>query len=154
MREGKTREAKEMIRSLLTSKGLGVLCTQGETGPHASLVAFAASRDLTRLFFVTPRATRKFANVTADARAALLVDSRSNREEDFRDAVAVTAVGTADETAGAARERALKMYLARHPRLAEFARSPACALVRLRVESYSLVQRFQKVTVLPVKARQ
>lgn len=146
-----TLKTKNEIRSLLSSQRLGVLCTSGETGPHASLVAFAARQDLTQLFFVTPRNTRKFANLRVDPRVALLVDGRSNREEDFRNAVAVTARGVAEEAGGAARSRLLKPYLARHPRLTEFARAPTSALLRIRVETYSLVRRFQEVTELHIK---
>ncbi len=134
------------IRELLASQSLGVLSTHRGGAPYASLVAVVASLDLRELYFVTTRGTRKFANLSADRRAAMLIDSRTNRTADFTEAIAVTALGTTEELRGEERGRALAIYLARHPHLGEFAASPSSALVRLQVTSYYLVQRFQDVT--------
>ena len=136
------------LRGLLESQRLAVLASHDRGRPHTSLVAFASTGDMKQLVFATARTTRKFANLCADGRVALLVDSRSNREEDFHDAIAATAAGKASEAKGAARARLLKRYLEKHPHLCDFVGSPTCALVRIRVETYYLVQRFQEVTEL------
>jgi nitroimidazol reductase NimA-like FMN-containing flavoprotein (pyridoxamine 5'-phosphate oxidase superfamily) len=133
------------LGDLLTSQRLAVLATHRDGQPHASLVAFATTRDLRELLFATARTTRKFANLTRDPRVSLLVDNRSNRAADIHQAAAVTAVGTAAEVGEMDRERCLELYLAKHPHLEEFVCSPSCALVRVRVSCYSLVSRFQKV---------
>ena len=142
-REDSTRNA---VHQLLRGQQLGVLSTTGENGPYASLVAFAVSDDDRRLFFVTPRTTRKFANITKDARVALLVNNSINRPEDFHQAAAVTAVGRAEsidlQELDALRDR----YLEKHPYLEEFAYSPSCEFLTIRVERYILVERFQNVT--------
>jgi len=44
-----------------------------------------------------------------------------------------------------------KMYLAKHPHLKEFVTSPTCALVKIRVDVYYLVWRFQNVLEWKVK---
>lgn len=137
---------RNAVHELLRQQQLGVLSTAGEDGPYASLVAFAVSDDDRRLVFVTPRATRKFANIAADARVALLVNNSINRPEDFHQAAAVTAVGLAEtvdlKDLDAVRDR----YLAKHAYLEEFAYSPSCEFVAIRVERYILVERFQNVT--------
>ena len=102
-------------------------------------------RDLRGLVFATPRATRKFENLTADPRASMLIDNRSNQVSDFREAMAVTAVGRVKELSGNQKSRTLKLYLGKHPYLKEFVESPACALLQLEVHTYILVERFQKV---------
>ena len=143
-------QMKETLRDLLTSQQLAVLATHRDGQPYASLVAFAATQDLKELLFATAWTTRKFANLARDSRVSLLVDSRSNRDVDIHQAMAVTAIGTAEEVREADRGRYLEIYLAKHPHLEEFVKAPSCALIRVRVASYNLVSRFQKVMEIQV----
>ena len=79
------------IAELLLSQKLAVLATQSPAGsPYASLIAFAATPDLQKIVFATSRETRKFTNIKHNPEISLLVDNRSNRENDFHDARAVT----------------------------------------------------------------
>ena len=136
---------KRAVRTLFGEQSLAVLATHACGQPYTSLVAVAATPDLTGLLLATTRATRKFANLSADPRVALLVDSRSNKKIDFEEAAAVTAVGQAREVAEAGREALLEVYLAKHPHLERFVRSPTCAFLKVEVEVYYLVRRFQEV---------
>jgi nitroimidazol reductase NimA-like FMN-containing flavoprotein (pyridoxamine 5'-phosphate oxidase superfamily) len=52
-----------------------VLSTQQQGQPYASLVAFVACDDLRHIYFVTPKTTRKFANLTANPSAAFIVNN-------------------------------------------------------------------------------
>lgn len=137
---------RQAIHALLREQQLGVLSTIGVDAPYASLVAYAVSDDDRFLYFVTPRATRKFANLSANPQVALLINNSINRPEDFHRAMAVTATGTVAPTPPADREKILSRYVAKHPYLEDFAHSPSCELVIIRVERYILVQRFQNVT--------
>jgi nitroimidazol reductase NimA-like FMN-containing flavoprotein (pyridoxamine 5'-phosphate oxidase superfamily) len=143
-------QMKKTIGDLFGSQQLAVLATQQEGQPYASLVAFAATQNLKELLFATARSTRKFANLTRDSRVSLLVDSRSNRDADIHQAMAVTAIGTAEELRETDRGRYLEIYLGKHPHLEEFVKAPSFALIRVRVASYNLVSRFQKVMELHV----
>jgi nitroimidazol reductase NimA-like FMN-containing flavoprotein (pyridoxamine 5'-phosphate oxidase superfamily) len=139
------------LKELFANQPLAVLSTQNEGQPYASLVAFAAREDLKALFFATTRATRKYANLSSDPRVAMLMDNRSNEVADFRWAMAVTATGKAEEVTGQDKEKVLKTYLAKHPHLEEFVRSPSCALLKIRVERYYVATRFQSVIEVHVK---
>jgi hypothetical protein len=101
-----------------------------------------------QIVFATTRSTRKYENLTADPRVSLLIDNRSNRDADIHEATAVTATGQAEELAGPDRERFLRLYLETHPYLEHFVNSPTCALLRVRVQTYYLVNRFQEVMEL------
>jgi nitroimidazol reductase NimA-like FMN-containing flavoprotein (pyridoxamine 5'-phosphate oxidase superfamily) len=144
-------ELEDLIRELFESQKLAVLGTQNQGQPYANLVAFAPSGDLKSLYFVTARATRKYANIEADARVTVLIDNRSNQDSDFSQAAAVTATGTAKEVVDSERDVVLTTYLAKHPMLKDFVQSPSCALLQIRVETYYLVRRFQNVMELHVK---
>jgi nitroimidazol reductase NimA-like FMN-containing flavoprotein (pyridoxamine 5'-phosphate oxidase superfamily) len=133
------------LKSLFLSQRFAALATQGEGRPYASLVAFAATDDLRLLVFATLRTTRKYANLAADSRVALLVDDRSNRDTDLEEAMAVTATGIALEASEAERAGLLRLLLAKHQALAGFVGSPGCALVAVRVDAYQVVTHFGDV---------
>jgi nitroimidazol reductase NimA-like FMN-containing flavoprotein (pyridoxamine 5'-phosphate oxidase superfamily) len=133
----------QVLRKLLASQRLCVLATQGEGQPYSALVAFAETDDLRHMLFATFRGTRKYANLRADPRVALLIDSRSNQASDFQDAVAVTVLGRAEEVHGNERTRLTRHYLAKHPQLAEFVSAPECALLRVDVSDH-FVARFSE----------
>lgn len=142
---------KEKVRELFETQKLAVLSTQREGQPYTTLVAFAASSDLENLYFATTRATRKYANLSADSRVAMLLDNRSNEVADFRWAMAVTAVGRAEEVGDQERDAVMDIYLSKHPHLRDFVKSPTCAMLRVRVRTYYVVNRFQEVREIHLK---
>ena len=139
------------IRDLLTSQRLAVLSTHNKGAPYASLVAYAVDEALGFLLFATPRTTRKFANLNAEPRVALLVNNSSNKPEDFHEAVAVTVTGRAEMVEGETRTELAHKYLAVHPHLEDFINSETCALFRVDADVYYLVENFQKVSELHIR---
>lgn len=81
----------------------------------------------------------------------MVIDNRSNREADFREAVAVTATGVVKEASGPEKVRLQKLYLSKHPYLKDFLYSANCALLKVEVETYIVVSQFQNVTELRMK---
>ena len=142
------KQFRKRLGALFQSQTLAALSTHNDGQPYASLVAFYAAEDLRHIYFVTPRTTRKFANLNADSRVAVMVNSSTNQASDFHRAISVTAVGSAEEIEGSETEPVLKRYLVKHPHLEEFVRSPTCALVRISVKTYYLVKNFQNVMEL------
>ena len=139
---------RKSVAELFRSQNLATLSTQHAGQPYASLVAFVASDDLDQIYFATPTTTRKYANLLADSRVAMLINSSMNQTSDFHRAISVTAVGKAKDVTGKDKKRILDRYLAKHPHLEDFVRSPTCALVGVSVESYYMVKNFQNVTEL------
>ena len=142
---------KRRLEKLLQSQKLAVLATHDQGQPYGSLVSFAATKDLKQILFATTRSTRKYANLKEDARVAMVIDSRENAERDLHKAMAVTVTGKAEETGPGEEEACFSIYLEKHPYLRDFVNSPTCALVRVRVDTYYLVRRFQEVTELHVE---
>jgi nitroimidazol reductase NimA-like FMN-containing flavoprotein (pyridoxamine 5'-phosphate oxidase superfamily) len=145
------RKLSEDLHDLFLTQPLAVLCTSGEGQPCCSLVAFATSDDIRELVFVTNRSTRKYTNLSSDPRVSLLIDNRTNEVSDFHAAMAVSATGTASEVSDRERGRLLMLYLGKHPHLEEFALSPGCALVVVRVSRYTVVRQFQSVMELEIE---
>lgn len=136
---------KKRLKVLFEKQRIGVLSTQKRNRPYASLVAFAVTDDLRNFVFATPRTTRKYSNIVASNRAALLIDNRSNRMSDFRRAMGVTAVGSVRELRKSKASRLIKLYLDKHGHLKEFIQSPTCAVLCLEAKTLHVVDRFQHV---------
>jgi nitroimidazol reductase NimA-like FMN-containing flavoprotein (pyridoxamine 5'-phosphate oxidase superfamily) len=153
----------------MATQNFAVLCTQGEGRPYGTVVCFATSDDLSRIWLSTTRSTRKFTHIQGDDRVALVVHNASNQPSDVFEAVAATGTGRARELTGAEREAASERYLAKHPHLKDFTReaaseqylakhphlkefttSPNCALVEVNVEVFHVVTRFQEVVEIRV----
>jgi len=144
------QQSWESLAKLLREQRLCVLATQDTRGPYASLVAFGHTDDLHTLLFSTSRQTHKYANLSAASQVAILIDDSRNVEEDFHGATAVTAIGRATLVAKDDLVRFRDLFLAKHPGLAVFLRAPTCALIRVDVERYYIVTRFQSVVELKV----
>jgi nitroimidazol reductase NimA-like FMN-containing flavoprotein (pyridoxamine 5'-phosphate oxidase superfamily) len=139
------QEIQAVLRDLFRSQCYAVLATDDHGQPFASLMAFAATDDLHQIVLLTERDRRKFANLKANCRVALLIDDRKNEGQDTKESVAVTVIGEAQEVGAEVRGALLKIFLARHPYLADFAASPSCAVVSVKISSYMLVSRFEQV---------
>jgi heme iron utilization protein len=144
-------ETETQIRNLLASQRFAVLSTQEQAHPYLSMVAFTETSDLRSILFATRRDTRKYGNISSKSGVALLIDNRSNEVADIREAMAVTAIGTAFEVSESGREALDRVYLQKHPNMKEFLFSPSTALIRVDIESYILVSRFQEVATLNLK---
>jgi nitroimidazol reductase NimA-like FMN-containing flavoprotein (pyridoxamine 5'-phosphate oxidase superfamily) len=147
----RTAQLREFLKGLFTSQRLAVLATQNRRQPYGNLVAFMATDDLKHLLFATTRATRKFANISKNPKVAMVFDNRSNQESDFHQAAAVTATGVVKEVVGLEKEVFKKVYLSKHPYLKDFVSSPTCALLKVEVKTYIVVNRFQNVVELHIK---
>ena len=145
--EGKlTNEASlQMLQELFAAQGSVVLATTENGQPYLSLMAFANTSDLQYLLVATYRATRKYRNIEADPRVALLVDNRSNQPSDIEQSMAVTVLGRAQEVGATEKNQFLRIYLAKHPHMEKFVSSPECALIKVKVERYFVVSNFQKI---------
>ena len=139
------RDMHDRIHALLQSQQLAVLSTQRSGQPYASLMAFAHTDDLRKMVVATGISTRKHQNIMADARVSLLVDNRSNREEDFHEAAALTIIGVANPVAEEERPLYERLYLKKHPYLEKFLSSPTTAFFKIEIRHYLLVTRFQSV---------
>lgn len=146
-------DAKSVLGRLLHSRYAGVLATSQADCPYTSLVAFAVDDTLFKMVFATPRQSRKYANLEANPQVSMLIDDRVNDISDIKEATAATAIGRAAGVNGAERERCLAIFREKQPHLEAFARSESSAVVRISVEKYILVSRFQNVVEIAPGAK-
>ena len=135
----------EEIGALLEARTLGVLATQSDGQPHASLMAFTPVDGIRRLVFATYRSTRKYESLRKDGRAALLIGSGIEPFEHQRAALIVTAHGRIVDIPEQARQTMLSAHIKRHPAFEDFLTSPDCALLSMEVSAYQLVTSTNEV---------
>ena len=133
------------IERALSASRLAVLATEGAGQPHASLVAVTPVRPPHELVFATYRNTRKYGNLTANARVALLMHCMETDLSGLQDAIVLTATGEAMEAAGTRREALAGLHVQTHPDLASFLGSPDCAVFCVAVQSYQVVRGIDDV---------
>ena len=136
---------REQIDNLLSEQPLAVLSTQRNGQPYSSLMAFAHTHDLSVIVVATGKSTRKYQNIIRDSRVSLLVDNRSNNEEDFHAAAALTILGVAKNIESSERQAFENIYLERHPYLQKFLKAPTTSFIKIEVQCYLMVSRFQNV---------
>jgi general stress protein 26 len=144
-------QLRKLLKDLFRSQLFASLATQQLTRPYSNLIAFAATQDLKDILFITRRQTHKYANLLSNNNVSVLVDNRSNNDADFRNAIAVTAVGTAQEIKDSKTGNLLDLYLAKHHSLEKFAHSPESALFKIKVKKYIIVRNFQEVMELKLE---
>jgi len=142
---------RNTLRDLFARQKLASLATSNGKQPYTSLVAFVATDNLRTILFATEKNSTKYSNIMANRKVSMLIDDRTNRVTDFHKGMAVTVIGQAQKLKADQRTRYLKLYLKKHPYLQEFAKSPSCSLLRINVETYRIVTRFQQVTEMHVK---
>ncbi len=134
------------IGHLVRERPYGVLCTQSQSQPYGSLVALAATGDLTSFVFATPITTRKYRLLSECDHVALVIDNRSGAPDELMRVESVTATGRAHVVpAGPDFEHWAGLLLDRHPHLAAFVRAESTALIRVEAVRYFHVCRFQEV---------
>ncbi|HHD63415.1 MAG TPA: pyridoxamine 5'-phosphate oxidase family protein [Desulfobulbaceae bacterium] len=141
-------DIKQKISKLLESQQAAVLSTMEARQPYSCLVAYAVTSDLKTLIFATPKATRKFVNITADPCVSLLVDNRKNDPTDFQETSALTIQGNAYAVSGPERLNYKTLYLQNQPSLQNFTDDPTTVFVKVVIDEYILVNRFQHVETL------
>lgn len=133
------------IRQLVQGEQLAVLSTERNGQPYVSLVAFAGADDLETIVFCTPTTTRKYFNLSANPRVAMLINNSRNQASDVYRAIAATAIGAVAPVEEANRDDLENLYLRKHPHLMDFMRATTTAMVRIRIERYIMVHNFQNV---------
>ena len=137
---GTPTETKDLLRQIMGIQRFAVLATLNNQQPYSNLVAFVVSEDLRQIIFATERNTRKYRNIQANDKVALLIDNRRNNQSDFKEGLAITALGMASELKGSRSEKLVQSYLDRHPSLGEFLKRPDTAVIRVTVTDYILAR--------------
>jgi uncharacterized pyridoxamine 5'-phosphate oxidase family protein len=133
------------IKNVCLKQKTAVLATMGEDGPYQSLVAFALLPGLKEIVFATDKNTTKYKNLRNTREVSLLIDNRTDKLNDFKNIIVVTAVGEAFEVEGAFEDGPGKEYMECHPLLGEKFLTESSALINIKIKKYIVVSKFSEV---------
>lgn len=136
------------LKELFNTQKLATLATQEAGHPYLSLMAFACSQDLKFLIMATKRGTRKYSNLVKNPGVSFMIDNRFIHGDIFQDTLSVTGIGRAEEVRDAEKIALTSFFLNRQPELVPFVESPDCALIKITVDHYYVISRFQEVEEL------
>jgi hypothetical protein len=145
-----TEELSGLLKKVFISQRFAVLATQSQGQPYGNLIAFAEAENLKSLLFVTSRNTRKYSNILASKKVAVLVDSRTNQASDLQSAVAITAIGNIKEVTESNRDYLSRIYLSKHPQLKDFLCKQPTTLMKVSVNDY-VIATFETVRHVPIR---
>ena len=128
----------EKIREMIRRNDLAVLATSHEDRPHCSLMAYMPDNDCSRIYLLTLKDSRKFANISRNPCVSLLIDTRNSHEprEAFK---ALTISGTCAPEDSPDQESLQQELVKRHPQVRELAAKPDCVLLVVHIISFLLL---------------
>ena len=132
--------SKDFVEEALRTNDLGVLATEGDGQPHASLIAVTPMDDCVHLIFATYRSTRKYKNLINNGKLAILFENRSIKSLSEPYITVVTAFGYAKEVDIAVSDLVRNAHLLRHPELESFLLETDCTIFVVKVNAYQMVR--------------
>lgn len=145
-RSGTKNKVVQSIKELLKDESFGVLATNIEEKSYTSLISFATNEASTFLAFSTPIETKKYGMIEENKNVSLLIDNRSNNDENINKIVAVTALG---EARILKKEEEIEKWgnhlIEKHPYLKDFIYAETSAIILVAIANYHYVSSFQEV---------
>lgn len=126
------------LETLLRNNSLCVLCTEAAGNPYCSLMTYLPSDDLTSLYLVATRESRKFQNLLVNPRVSILVDSRQHPTGEAN-IVSVTLAGLFKPLTDAEVLPIKTTFAGKHPELTEILNHPDSLVFAIKLQSYLLL---------------
>ena len=132
----------DKMKELLEAKDICVLATVSDNRPHCSLMVYATDEQCREIYMVTHRQTKKFRNLTENPVVSLLIDTREEDLGPRRSNAKALTVNGVFRVMNEPRERELILarLVQRHPHLKNFAEDPDAELIRIKIESFLLLE--------------
>jgi general stress protein 26 len=136
---------KTYIEDIFKISRFGVLATEGDRQPHASLIAITPMDGYRKLVFATYRNTQKFNNITHNGKVAVLIESIDINRSGLKESFVLTAIGDTEHIDISEKNTFFDAHLKRHPGLLSFMQSEDCSLIRIKVNKYQVVRGIDDV---------
>ena len=129
----------EEMKALAREKNSCVLATITGSKPYCSLMAYVTNRACTEIYMVTHRQTQKYHNLIANPAVSLLIDTRDTSPRSAARAMTVEGVfrSIKDPAEG---KKVRRKLLSAHPSLKEFMGHPEAEILRIKIESFLLLE--------------
>jgi nitroimidazol reductase NimA-like FMN-containing flavoprotein (pyridoxamine 5'-phosphate oxidase superfamily) len=132
----------DKIKELIQQKDTCVLATVSGTEPHCSLMSYITDEDCRKIYMISLRGSKKYANMMNNASVSLLIDTREDDVGRKRVNIkALTVRGNfqhiGDETK---KRKVLEKLLERHPNLKDITGSTELEVFQVNTKSVQLLE--------------
>ncbi len=135
------------IKNITDTSSLAVLATERCGLPHTSLTGYLLSKDFKCLYFFTPKNTKKYKNIEFNPNVSIIIDNRDTKIDKKSSINAVTIIGKASIIEKPTKNLIYK-FLIKNPELEEFTKPDLNVLLKVKINQYILVSKFQQTTEL------
>jgi nitroimidazol reductase NimA-like FMN-containing flavoprotein (pyridoxamine 5'-phosphate oxidase superfamily) len=148
----KPQDRLEAIKYLIRDNSLCVLATASADRPHCSLMAYVVNEECTEFCMATPRDSKKYRNLVANAQVSLLIDNRDRHGPTTTPETKALTVGGVFRplSDGPELDPARSRLLARHPEMAAFFHHADTVVFSVKVESYQLLEGIAESSFITV----
>lgn len=137
---------EEMVNMLKVQK-MCVLATVADNIPHCSLMAYVTDERCRKVYMVTHKKTKKYANLLANPSVCLLVDTRLSHESSDRKHVqALTVNGTFELVVKEETASLRRRFITAHPHLQEFAEDDDAQFFAVKLQALQLLRNATDAT--------
>ena len=131
---------EEMVK-VLKAQNMCVLATVGDEVPHCSLMAYVTDDRFRRVYMVTHKKTKKYANLLANPSVCLLIDTRLSKERSGRKNVQALTVNGIFELVGGEETAGLRSrFIKAHPHLQEFTKDDDAQFFAVKLQALQLLR--------------
>jgi nitroimidazol reductase NimA-like FMN-containing flavoprotein (pyridoxamine 5'-phosphate oxidase superfamily) len=139
----------ERMMALARQNDICVLATASDNKPHCSLMAYVTDEACREIIMVTHRNTQKFENLKKNPAVSILIDTRRETIRQNVQALTIEGYFEATDDSEAKKSSAIRLLDA-HPHLREFIGHPQAEIIRIRIQSFLLLDglmqsHFEKV---------
>lgn len=126
---------------VLEAQDMCVLATVNGVVPHCSLMAYITDETCRRVYMITHRNTKKYANLLANSAVCLLIDTRLSEKCSSRENVqALTINGTFELVKEEETAELKNRFIQAHPHLLEFAQDGAAQVFAVKLQALQLLR--------------
>lgn len=128
------------LENILRENTLCVLCTVADGNPYCSLMTYLLMDDLSIIYLVSTRKSRKYQNLLANPRVSILVDTRQHCDTSATEKiVSITFEGLFEPLTDSETPK-IKANLAKgHGELNEILNNPDCVVFAIKLKSFLLL---------------
>jgi nitroimidazol reductase NimA-like FMN-containing flavoprotein (pyridoxamine 5'-phosphate oxidase superfamily) len=143
----------DRMKALVKQQNICVLATVAGSKPYCSLMAYICNDRCDEIYMVTHKQSRKYMNLKENPAVSLLIDTRE--ESPRSQASALTVTGKFEKVESSRKKLNIRTkLLAVHPHLKDFSQHPDAEILRIRIESFLLLNGvedayFEDVSLIP-----
>jgi nitroimidazol reductase NimA-like FMN-containing flavoprotein (pyridoxamine 5'-phosphate oxidase superfamily) len=132
----------DKIKELIQHKDTCVLATVSGAEPHCSLMSYITDEDCRKIYMISLRGSKKYANMMNNASVSLLIDTRDDDIGRKRENIkALTVKGTFQTIGDEAKTHEIfEKLLERHPNLKDFVGSTELEVFQVNTKSVQLLE--------------